>query len=59
MTILTGFTGKGTAAQLELQARFLRLPSPAGFRRHLERMTGDPHPSGSDASRAVAEALGA
>ncbi len=55
--MLTGFAERGTSHQLELEARFLELPSSDAFRRHLERITRDPHPLGSDANAAVADYL--
>ena len=56
-TMLTGFSQRRAAEQLELEARFLELPSSDAFHRHLERLTRDPHPLGSDANAAVADYL--
>jgi len=54
---LTGFSERGADEQLELEARFLELPSSDAFHRHLERITRDPHPLGSAANAAVADYL--
>ena len=52
---LPGYRPATATAQLEIEARFLELPQSESFRRHLERLTRDPHPAGSTANRELAE----
>jgi N-acetylated-alpha-linked acidic dipeptidase len=54
---LTGFTAAGAVEELEIEKRFLQLPSPEAFRRHLETITRHPHPAGSEANTRVARYL--
>lgn len=54
---LTGFRPSQETAQLACEAQLLDVPSPQAFRAHLERLTRDPHPTGSDANRQVAQYL--
>ena len=54
---LAGFFPKGARRQLKVEKRFLGLPSSESFRTHLERVTRDPHPFGSQANAEVAEYL--
>ncbi|MDA0337264.1 MAG: glutamate carboxypeptidase, partial [bacterium] len=52
-----GFGVHASRRQSDVERRFLALPSAAVYRAHLERITRDPHPSGSPANAAVAEYL--
>ena len=54
---LTGFTASAAAEELEVERRFLELPSPEACRRHLETLTRHPHPAGSEANTRVARYL--
>lgn len=54
---MAGFTGKGQKQQRRIEARFLKIPRAEDYRRHLERLTRDPHPSGSAANYALADYL--
>ena len=52
-----GFGVHASRRQNDLERRFLALPSSSACRAKLERITRDPHPSGSPANAAVAEYL--
>ena len=54
---LVGFSAASAEAQRRVEERFLALPRPESFRRHLERLTRDPHPAGSAANRRLADYL--
>jgi len=54
---LAGFTDDGARVQRRVEERLAALPSAAAFRAHLERITLDPHPFGSEANARVADYL--
>ncbi len=55
--LLAGFTAKGSQDQHRREEVFLPLPQADGYRAHLERLTRDPHPTGSAANYALADYL--
>lgn len=57
-TALAGFDPEGAEAQLACEARFLELPSSEAFRAHLETVTAEPHPTGSEAQVRVGQYIG-
>src|SRR5262245_115539 len=52
---LRGFTVKSGADQRATETKFLALPQASECRQFLRVLTEDPHPAGSEASRALAE----
>jgi N-acetylated-alpha-linked acidic dipeptidase len=50
---LTGFTPDGAERQRSCEARLKALPAAEAFRRHLKRLTAEPHPTGSAANERV------
>ena len=54
---LPGFGPDAQKRQQQVEDRFLRLPEASVYRAHLERLTRDPHPSGSAANYALADYL--
>ena len=54
---LPGFGPDAHKRQQQVEDRFLRLPEASVYRAHLERLTRDPHPSGSAANYALADYL--
>lgn len=52
-----GFATTRATDQQRCEARLLELPTPAGFREHLRRVTAEPHPTGSAAQVRVGEYL--
>ena len=54
---LTGFTPDQAEPQRTCEAQLLEHPQPETFRRHLKRLTREPHPAGSDANAQVAAYL--
>ncbi|ARA94182.1 glutamate carboxypeptidase [Rhodothermaceae bacterium RA] len=51
---LTGFSPEQAGRQATCEARLQALPTPEAFRRHLEALTREPHPTGSEANARVA-----
>jgi N-acetylated-alpha-linked acidic dipeptidase len=54
---LTGFTPDRTEEQRACEAQLLEQPQPETFRRHLKRLTREPHPAGSEANTQIAAYL--
>jgi N-acetylated-alpha-linked acidic dipeptidase len=54
---LAGFTSERASSQLLCEARLQELPSPEGFRAHLERLSAEPNPAGTEANERVAAYL--
>ena len=54
---LTGFTAGSQQAHQRCESRLLGLPAPDQFREHLRTVTAEPHPTGSEAQRRVADYL--
>lgn len=54
---ISGFTTERAEAQLTCEARLMELPSPRRFRMHLERLSAEPNPAGTEANRRVADYL--
>lgn len=52
---LRGFTAKSAQAQAALEARFLEIPRAAECRQHLNILTEDPHPAGSEQNQILAD----
>jgi len=54
---LTGFTPDRAEQQRACEAQLLEQPQPETFRRHLKRLTREPHPAGSEANDQIAAYL--
>jgi N-acetylated-alpha-linked acidic dipeptidase len=54
---LRGFSAARTAAEIQWEEKYARLPSPQRAEAALQRLTEEPHMAGTDASRRVAEYL--
>jgi N-acetylated-alpha-linked acidic dipeptidase len=52
-----GFAPQRAAEQLRCEAVLQQLPTAAAFREHMRSVTAEPHPTGSDAQRRVADYL--
>ena len=52
---LYGFTTEKASRQMDIERLLLDLPSAGAFRNHLEKLSSEPHPFGSDANVRVGE----